>query len=118
LVLGVVGVRLLLAMALTYIPHVGENGTAVVPDMHVLLFTLSVSVLTGILFGLAPAISASRTNLVAALNESSSRSGVGFRTGKLRSALVISDGAGADPGDRCGTVDPHFHEASSGGSGI
>ena len=117
LVLGVVGVRLLLAMAPTYIPHVGENGTAVVPDMHVLLFTLSVSVLTGILFGLAPAISASRTNLVAALNESS-RSGVGFRTGKLRSALVISDGAGADPGDRCGTVDPHFHEASSGGSGI
>ena len=91
LVLGVVGVRLLLAMAPTYIPHVGENGTAVVPDMHVLLFTLSVSVLTGILFGLAPAISASRPNLVAALNESSSRSGVGFRTGKLRSALVISE---------------------------
>src|SRR3984885_11169352 len=91
LVLGVVGVRLLLAMAPTYIPHVGENGTAIVPDMHVLLFTLSVSVLTGILFGLAPAISASRPNLVAALNESSSRSGVGFRTGKLRSALVISE---------------------------
>ncbi len=91
LVLGVVGVRLLLAMAPTYIPHVGENGTAVVPDMHVLLFTLSVSVLTGILFGLAPAISASRPNLVAALNESSSHSGVGFRTGKLRSALVISE---------------------------
>ncbi len=62
-----------------------------VPDMHVLLFTLGVSVLTGILFGLAPAISASRPNLVAALNESSSRSGVGFRTGKLRSALVMSE---------------------------
>jgi putative ABC transport system permease protein len=43
------------------------------------------------LFGLAPAISASRPNLVAALNESSSHSGVGFRTGKLRSALVISE---------------------------
>src|SRR5258708_2067404 len=91
LVLGVVGVRLLLAMAPTYIPHVGENGTAVVLDMHVLLFTLSVSVLTGILFGLAPAISASRPNLVAALNESTSHSGVGFRTGKLRPALVISE---------------------------
>jgi predicted permease len=91
LVLGATGVRLLLAMAPTYIPHVGENGTAVVPDMHVLMFTLGVSVLTGILFGLAPAISASRPNLVAALNESSSRSGVGFRNGKLRSALVISE---------------------------
>lgn len=91
LVLGVVGVRLLLAMAPTYIPHVGENGTAIVPDLHVLLFTLTASVLTGILFGLAPAISASRPNLVAALNESTNRSGVGFRTGKLRSALVISE---------------------------
>ncbi|HEY4051940.1 MAG TPA: ABC transporter permease [Acidobacteriaceae bacterium] len=89
LVLGAVGVRLLLAMAPTYIPHVGDNGTAVVPDMHVLLFTLGVSVVTGILFGLAPAINASRPNLVAALNESSSRSGVGFRSGKLRSALVV-----------------------------
>src|ERR1700761_323048 len=91
LVLGMVGVRLLLAMAPTYIPHAGENGTGVVPDMHVLLFTLGVSVLTGILFGLAPAISASRPNLVAALNESSNRSGVGFRSGKLRSALAISE---------------------------
>jgi predicted permease len=91
LVLGVVGVRLLLAMAPTYIPHVGENGTAVVADMHVLLFTLGMSLLTGILFGLAPAITASRPNLVAALNESSNRSGMGFRTGKLRSLLVISE---------------------------
>ena len=60
-------------------------------DGNVLLFTLGVSVLTGILFGLVPAISASRPNLVAALNESSSRSGVGFRSGKLRSVLVISE---------------------------
>src|ERR1700751_5775202 len=91
LVLGAVGVRLLLTMAPTYIPHAGENETGVVPDMHVLLFTLGVSVLTGILFGLAPAISASRPNLVAALNESGSRSGVGFRSGKLRSALVVTE---------------------------
>jgi predicted permease len=91
LVLGAVGVRLLLAVAPGDIPRIGENGAAVTPDWHVLLFTLGVSVLTGILFGLAPAISASRPNLVASLNESSSRSGVGFRSGKLRSALVISE---------------------------
>jgi putative ABC transport system permease protein len=91
LVLGAVGVRLLLAIAPGGIPRIGEDGSAVTPDWHVLLFTLGVSVLTGILFGLAPAISASRPNLVAALNESSSRSGVGFRSGKLRSALVISE---------------------------
>jgi predicted permease len=90
LVLGAVGVRLLLAMA-TGMPRIGEGGSAVTPDWHVLLFTFGMSVLTGILFGLAPAISASRPNLVAALNESSSRSGVGFRSGKLRSALVVSE---------------------------
>ena len=91
LVLGAVGVRLLLAIAPGGIPRIGEDGSAVTPDWHVLLFTLSVSVLTGILFGFAPAISASRPNLVAALNESSSRSGVGFRNGKLRSALVVTE---------------------------
>ena len=91
LVLGAVGVRLLLAIAPGGIPRIGEHGAAVVPDWHVLLFTFGVSVLTGILFGIAPAISASRPNLVAALNESSSRSGVGFRSGKMRSALVISE---------------------------
>jgi len=90
LVLGAVGVRVLLKLAIG-MPRIGEGGAAVTPDWHVLLFTLGVSVLTGILFGLAPAISASRPNLVAALNESSTRSGVGFRNGKLRSALVISE---------------------------
>jgi predicted permease len=91
LVLGAVGVRLLLAIAPGGIPRIGENGAAVVPDWHVLLFTIGISVLTGVLFGLVPAIAASRPNLVAALNESSNRSGVGFRSGKMRSALVISE---------------------------
>jgi predicted permease len=75
----------------TGMPRIGEDGSAVTVDWHVLLFTLGMSVLTGILFGLAPAISASRPNLVAALNESSTRSGVGFRNGRLRSALAISE---------------------------
>jgi putative ABC transport system permease protein len=91
LVLGFVGVRLLLAINFDGIPRIGENGSAVALDLHVLLFTFGVSVLTGILFGLVPAISASHPNLAATLNESSSRSGVGFRSGKIRSALVVSE---------------------------
>jgi putative ABC transport system permease protein len=91
LLLGAVGVRVLLAFAPGGLPRVGENGVAVSPDIHVLAFTFGVSVLTGILFGLAPAIGASRPNLTAALNESGSRTGVGFRSGKLRSALVVSE---------------------------
>lgn len=91
LVLGFVGVRLLLSVSPSGIPRLGEHGSAVTLDLHILLFTLGISVLTGILFGLVPAISASRPNLVATLNESSSRSGIGFRSGKLRSVLVVSE---------------------------
>src|ERR1700733_6364595 len=90
LVLGTVGVRVLLKLAIG-MPRIGEGGSAVTPDWHVLLFTFGMSVLTGILFGLAPAIAASRPNLVASLNESSTRSGVEFRNGKVRSALVVSE---------------------------
>ncbi len=91
LILGFVGVGLLLAISPGSILRIGENGSAVTLDVNVLLFTLGVSVLTGILFGLVPAISASRNNLAAALNESNSRSGTGFRGGKVRSVLVISE---------------------------
>ena len=91
LILGIVGVRLLLAVSPDGIPRIGENGSAVTLDLNVLLFTLGVSAVTGILFGLVPAVSASRPNLAATLNESSSRSGVGFRSGKMRSLLVVSE---------------------------
>lgn len=91
LILGIVGVRLLLAISPGGIPRIGENGSAVTLDLNVLLFTFGVSVITGILFGLTPAISASRPNLAATLNESSNRSGVGFRSGRLRSVLVVSE---------------------------
>ena len=56
-----------------------------------LAFTLVVSLLTGILFGLFPALTASRTDLNSALKESSNRAGTGFRQGKARSLLVVSE---------------------------
>jgi putative ABC transport system permease protein len=60
-------------------------------DWRVLGFALGVSLLTGILFGLFPALSASRTDLNSTLKESSNRSGTGFRQSKARSLLVISE---------------------------
>ncbi len=72
-------------------PRVGDDGSAVTLDANILLFTLGLSVLTGILFGLAPAISASRPNLAASLNAGSGGSGMGFGRSKLRSALVVSE---------------------------
>jgi putative ABC transport system permease protein len=91
LILGMAGVRLLLAVSPGGIPRIGEDGSAVTLDLNVLFFTFATSVITGIMFGLVPAISASRPNLAATLNESSNRSGVGFRSGRLRSLLVVSE---------------------------
>ena len=54
------------------------------PNLAVLAFTAGVSILTGILFGLAPALRSTRIDLAPALKESSrSVSGGGFRLGKL-----------------------------------
>ena len=89
--LGFIGVRALLAINSAGLPRIGENGSAVGVDWRVLLFTLGVSLATGILFGLFPAFSASRTDLNSTLKESSSRSGTGFRQSKARSLLVISE---------------------------
>ncbi|MGH9352768.1 MAG: FtsX-like permease family protein, partial [Terriglobia bacterium] len=71
------------------IPRIGEQGSAVSLDGRVLVFTLVVSVLTGILFGLIPALNASRSDLNATLKESGTRSGTGLRQNKSRSILVV-----------------------------
>ncbi len=91
LLLGYVSVRLLLNVNVGGLPRLGEDGAAVALDVRVLLFTLGVSLITGILFGLVPAVSASRTNLVASLNESGSRTGTGFRSANFRSVLVVTE---------------------------
>jgi predicted permease len=84
-------VRALLAVSPNNIPRIGEDGAGVTLDWRVLVFTLGVSMLTGILFGLFPAIGASRPDLNSTLKESSNRSGTGFRQSKARSLLVISE---------------------------
>ena len=91
LALGFIGVRALLAVSPAGLPRIGEDGAAVGLDWRVLGFTLAVSLVTGILFGLFPAISASRSDLNSSLKEGSNRSGTGFRQNKARSVLVVSE---------------------------
>jgi putative ABC transport system permease protein len=90
-ILGMVAVRALLALSPGNIPRIGENGSAVTLDWNVLLFVMAVALATGILFGLIPALDASRTDLTATLKESAGRSGSGFRQNKARSILVMSE---------------------------
>ena len=70
---------------------------ASLPTMHglgidgwVLTFTLGVSVLTGLAFGLAPAVQAGRADLNAALKEDG-RGDTGGRRHRLRHVLVVSE---------------------------
>jgi putative ABC transport system permease protein len=91
LAIGFGGVRLLLSISPGDIPRIGENGSAVGLDYRVLLFTLAISLLTGIFFGRVPAVSVSRPNCAISLNENFSRSGMGLRDSKIRSLLVVSE---------------------------
>jgi putative ABC transport system permease protein len=91
LVLGLTGVRALLAVSPGNIPRIGENGASVGLDWRVALFTLGISLVTGILFGLIPALGASKPDLNSGMKESSKGSGASFRQSKARSLLVISE---------------------------
>jgi putative ABC transport system permease protein len=66
------------------IPRLAEANV----ELRVLMFTLGVSVVTGLLFGLAPALQASRLNLTEALKEGD-RGSVGRH--KLRNVLVVCE---------------------------
>ena len=89
--LGFAGVRWLLSISPGDIPRIGESGAGVTVDWRVALFTIGISVLTGILFGLIPAFGASRPDLARTMNESGSRSGFGLRQSKARSALIVTE---------------------------
>ena len=56
-------------------------------DWRVLLFSIVISVVTGAVFGLAPALQATRPGLVTALKESAAQGGA--RRSRLRSVLVV-----------------------------
>ena len=89
--LGMAGIRALLAVNTAGLPRVGEDGAIVTLDWRVLAFTMAVSVLTGLVFGLIPALHASSADLHGTLKESSSRAGTGFRQNKTRSILVVAE---------------------------
>ena len=88
--LGIFGMRALLSVNTAGLPRVGEDGARVMVDWHVLAFTIALSLLTSLLFGLIPAWQSSRAELGLTLKESGGRSGSGFRQNKARTVLVVS----------------------------
>ena len=88
LALALWGVRLLSSLEELRIPRAYEIRL----DGTVLAFTLGISLLTGILFGLAPALQASRCDLHEALKEGG-RTGTGGIRHRLRDLLVVAETA-------------------------
>jgi putative ABC transport system permease protein len=77
--------------SLVALNHNLPQGSEVTVDARVMLFTLGVSVVTGLLFGLAPALQMSQTNLQETLKDGS-RSGTSDMAGRaVRRALVVAE---------------------------
>jgi putative ABC transport system permease protein len=91
IIFGVIGIRALLSVNTAGLPRVGEFGGMVGLDWRVFSFAFLVSLGTGVLFGLIPALQSSKTDLTTTLKESSGRSGTGFRQNKARSILVVTE---------------------------
>jgi putative ABC transport system permease protein len=79
------GVKLLSAFVPENVPRFGETST----DLPVLGFTLGASLLTGLLFGIAPALQSSRFDLNEALKEGGRSGTDGRGRTRIRSALIV-----------------------------
>jgi putative ABC transport system permease protein len=87
LVIAYWGIDIVLAFSPNNISPLARIGI----DSRVLGFTLLVSMLTGLIFGLAPAMKASKIDLNKSLKERSNSSPRGFQLGQLRHLLVVAE---------------------------
>ena len=85
LALAYAGLKLVVSFNPPNIPRLAEINI----DLRVLGFTLLISLLTGLIFGLVPALQASKPNLNETLKEGSRGSSAGGNRQRLRLALVV-----------------------------
>jgi putative ABC transport system permease protein len=81
------GTKALLALAPTNLPRL--NGVHL--DVRVLLFSAAISLVCGVVFGLVPALTAARTNLVNSLKESERTDSAGATRQRLRRTFVVAE---------------------------
>ena len=98
LVLAVIGGALGLLLAfwlvdllVSFAPKGTPRVEEIAVDPSVLAFTFGIAVLTGVVFGLAPAMLSSRTNFNSALKEGGRDSSATSRGARVRSLLVVSE---------------------------
>jgi putative ABC transport system permease protein len=85
LILAMLASRALVLLAPTDVPRLTETGI----DGWVLAFTLGVSVIASLLFGLAPAVQVSHVDVNESLKQGAGRAVGGGATGRMRSGLVV-----------------------------
>jgi predicted permease len=89
LALGLAGVRGLIALSTRQIPGMADASL----NPAVLMFTTALALVTGIVFGLVPAIAVTRGNTNALLKDDTARGSAGKSTGVTRATLVIAETA-------------------------
>jgi putative ABC transport system permease protein len=87
LLLAVWGIKLLVAISPDEIPRMSEINL----DGRVLTFAVVVSLVTGLIFGLVPALQASKLNLNESLKEGGRGSTEGLHHNRIRSLLIVSE---------------------------
>jgi putative ABC transport system permease protein len=80
-----------LGFILRFVPSNVPRLNEVRIDWVVLAFALLISILTGLVFGLAPALHSAKAALYAAIREGSLGSGYSTKTGRLRDVLIVSE---------------------------
>ena len=81
------GLDLLRVLGSKTVPRITEANL----DLRVLLVTLAASVVTGLLFGILPALASAKPELTEALKEGGRGSTTGSRRNRIRNALVVSE---------------------------
>jgi putative ABC transport system permease protein len=87
--LGLVAMRALLAIDTAGLPRLFDAGASVGMDWRVATFAVAVSIGTGVLFGLMPALASARVDLSTVINSAGSRAGHDRRDSRTRSGLVL-----------------------------
>jgi putative ABC transport system permease protein len=87
----VIGYSLMNAIALMLPPFTVPREVSPTMDGRILLFALIVSIATGILFGMAPALQATKPDLAAAMKEEGRGSSGGAGRRRLRDSLIVAE---------------------------
>jgi len=90
-VLGLVLARIGAGLLVNLGPNILPRAKEIALDWRALAFTGAIAVLTGLLFGVAPAMQMASSDLMASLRESGRGNAIGFRRNRLRSALMVGE---------------------------